>query len=196
MATRAQAAGIKFELTGVAQLVNALEKLPTVSMQRSALRGSLKKALKPTQVAAQASAPRVMGNLADSIRITSALKKWQKKKVRRDKTKVEMFVGSSAPHAYLVEFGTSARSRKKSNIAAVDGEVFRVQDTGTMPPNPFLRKAWDASKGTALKIFSKEMKKRIEKSINLLREKKAAGTLTKQQQAGWTSAIDDFEGFD
>lgn len=171
MATKAQAKGFQFELLGVKETMKLLDRLPTVSMQKSVLRKSMKKALKPTQELAMQNVPLgPTGNLRKSIRVTSALKKSQRKSF--DKSKIFMYVGSNAPHAHLIEFGTTERTRKSGG------------STGFMTPNRFLTRAWDATRFGAVKIFSEEMKKNIYKAARLLSKKALRGTLTSKQIAG------------
>jgi len=83
-----------------------------------------------------------------------------------------MFVGSSAPHAHLVEFGTGPRYQKKTG-----------RYTGSMPPAPYLRNAFDATRRQALEILRDEMWKNIMRSAERIRKKAVRGTLGKRQHA-------------
>lgn len=168
MATKAQAKGFQFELLGVKETMRLLDRLPTVSMQKSVLRKSMKKALKPTQERAEQNAP--SSSLKESIKVTSTLKKSQRKSF--DKSKIFMYVGSTSSLAHLTEFGTTERTRKSGG------------STGFISPNRFLTRAWDATRFGAVKIFSEEMKKNIYKAARLLSKKALRGTLTSKQIAG------------
>ena len=163
--------GFQFELTGVKEIMKLFDQLPTVSMQKSVLRKSMKKALKPTKEAAERNAPQGQeGSLAKSIRVTSSLKKSQRG--RTDRSRVFMYVGSTHPLAPLIAFGTVERTKSGGS------------STGHITPDRFLTKAWDSTRFTALKIFREEMKQNIYKAARLLRKKAAKGTLTTKQIAG------------
>lgn len=58
-----------------------------------------------------------------------------------------------APHAKLVEFGTSERHQKKSG-----------RYTGKMPRHPFLRPAWDYNKRRVLNDVINKLRALVEKS--------------------------------
>jgi len=183
----------RFELFGVKELMDALEQLPTMSMRKAAVRNAAKRALKPTAELYQSALPWApkpkqyakSRHLRDSVEITSALKRSQKKDGRRvGKDEIVMYVGSSAPHAHLVEWGTEERQHKTPTTAPIGDVVRVVQGTGRMPAKPYLRQAWEATKNGIMKIFADEMKKEIERAAKTLAAKAAKGTLTKQQRAG------------
>lgn len=60
-------------------------------------------------------------------------------------TRVFVTIGSTAPHAHLVEFGTVERFWKSG------------KSTGTMPAIPFIRPAWDAKHGECLLAIRTEL---------------------------------------
>ena len=169
----------RFELTGVKELMKLLDQLPTVAMQKTVVRNALKKSAQPIADLAKAHAPYDPDNhdgkhLRDSITVSTSLKASQKRGRLRDKTAVEVFVGSSAPHAHLIEFGTAARYDKTRKGA------YR----GFVRPNPFLRTAWDALKWTAVKMFAKEMEEQLVKSARRLAKRAMSGKLTASQIRG------------
>ncbi len=176
--------GMSFELTGVKELTRLLDQLPTVSMRKTVVRNALKKAGQPIVMAAKASVPVEDGYLRDSLQVSTKLKESQKPKGRRDRTTVTVYVGSSAPHAHLVEFGTVERKLKTPRVAKIKGHYAVITTTGFVSPNPFMRKAWDAMKTTALKIFAQEMKVELYKSARRLAKRAASGKLTKRQIEG------------
>ena len=101
----------KFQLLGVKELMAALDELPTIAMRKSAVRNAAKRSLKPTAELYQSALPWApkpkqyakSRHLRDSVEITSAVKRSQKKDGRRvGKDEIVMYVGSSAPHVHLV----------------------------------------------------------------------------------------------
>jgi hypothetical protein len=175
------------------ELMAALDELPTIGMQKSVVRRAAKKALKPTAELYKSALPYVPKNkgfensphLRDSVEITSKLKRSQKKDGRRvRKDEIVMYCGSSAPHAYLLEWGTAERQHKKPTVAPIGGEFRVVQGTGRVLAKPYLRQAWESTKLGVMKIFSDEMKKELEKAAKRLAKKAEKGTLTKTQRRG------------
>jgi len=184
MATSAQSKGFGFELTGVKELTRLLDQLPTVAMRKTVVRNALKKAGQPIVDAAKATVPVDDGYLRDSLQVSTKLKDSQKPKGRRDRTTVTVYVGSSAPHAHLVEFGTVERKLETPRVAKIKHAFAIITTTGTMSKTPFLRNAWEAMKGTALKIFAEEMKNELYKSARRLAKRAETGKLTKTQTRG------------
>lgn len=184
MATRAQSKGFGFELTGVKELTRLLDQLPTVAMRKTVLRNALKKSGKPIVEAAKATVPVESGNLKDSLQVSTKLKDSQKKGQGYDKSTVTVYVGSSAPHAHLIEFGTVERKLDTPRLAKLKGRFAIIKTTGFVSPTPFLRNAWESMKGTALKIFAAEMKNELYKSARRLAKRAESGKLTKTQIKG------------
>jgi HK97 gp10 family phage protein len=145
------------------ELEHMLNELPK-AMSKTVLKNALKKAAAPIRAAAEANAPiGPTGNLKKSMVVSTELKSH---KVRAKKS-VIVFVGSTAPHAHLVEFGTAPRYQENGKY------------TGQMPANPFFRHAWDATKHEALQIFIKEMETELLKAVQRLRARAEKGTLSK-----------------
>jgi HK97 gp10 family phage protein len=156
-----------FELDGLKELDQMLQDLPK-AMSKTVLRNALKKAGAPIRDEAAANAPHgPTGNLAKSIVVSTKLKKSQRRRMKQ-RDAVEVFVGATAPHAYLVEFGSAERQRKNG------------ASTGVMPSNPFFTRAWDATKATALKILVAEIRVELLKAAKRLRERAEKGTLSKR----------------
>ncbi|HNQ66117.1 MAG TPA: HK97 gp10 family phage protein [Smithellaceae bacterium] len=162
------------KLKGLPELLNLLEQLPTVSMQKTAVRNALKKSAAPILNVAKLNVPRGdAGNLEKSLKISTSLKASQKKGQTYDRTRVTVYVGSSAPHAHLIEFGTKDRTQKKTG-----------RFTGRISPNPFLRNAWDSTKEIALKILARELRAQIYAAARRLRKRAEKGKLTTKQIEG------------
>lgn len=162
-------AAFTFQIEGFKELDDMLKQLPK-AMGKTVLRNALKKAAIPIRDAAKENVPiGPTGNLKDSIGISTRLKKSQRRGRIRSKDRVEVFVGSSAPHAHLIEFGTVERFRKGARGA-----------TGAMPATPFLTQAWDATKQEALQIIQKELLTELLKAVKRLKTRAGKGTLGKR----------------
>lgn len=163
-----------FKLVGFAELMDALEQLPTESMKKSVVRRALTKAAEPIRDAAKQNAqvlPFESQKIADSITI-GQLKKSQRPRGPKDRTTVTRYVGPSHPLGHLFEFGTGRRYTKSG--------AYR----GYIPAMPFLRTAWDANKTVAMNRLKEELWKSIQRSARLLAKKAERGTLTAKQKAG------------
>jgi len=152
-----------FSIEGLKELNDALEELPK-SLRKTPLRNTLKKATKPVYDRALDEIPVESGYLKEHMVVSPRLKASQRRKTRRFKDEVEVFVGNNAPHAHLIEFGTKERFRKSGG------------STGQMTPNPFMTRAWDASKHDCLQIIIKELRTEIAKAAERLRRRRAKGT--------------------
>ena len=173
----------KFELTGMKELMNALEQLPTIAMQKGAIRNALKDAGKPVADDAKTNVPVDSGHLRDSIKVSQSLKKSQRRG-RYDRSSVTVYVGSSSPLAHLIEFGTTKRVLKEPRIVTIGGKTVQITHTGQLSPRPFLRQAWDAKKNEVLKRLGDALWRQIAKSARRLAKKAARGTLTRRQIEG------------
>ena len=174
------AESFSFELVGLKETMDALEKLPTLSMKKGVVRNALKKAALPIKQAAIENCPydprvtkgfEYSKHLKETIKISTSLKASQRKG-RFDKSVVTVYVGSSSPHAHLVEFGTGPRYDPNG--------AYR----GVMPADPFFRGAWDSKKKTALGLLQQELWRALEKAAKLLAKKAIKGTLTAGQKRG------------
>lgn len=141
----------EFRLEGLEDLLEALEMLPTVAMQKTAVRNAMKKALEPVADGYRSKLPWALKpkkyskskHLRDSVTVTSALKKSQRAEaIRARPDSVVMYVGSTAPHAHLLEFGTKERWHKKKVKTLLGSKWVETEYTGRVTPRPFLRNAW------------------------------------------------------
>ncbi|WP_137387969.1 HK97-gp10 family putative phage morphogenesis protein [Rhodoligotrophos defluvii] len=158
-----------FKLEGAKELDRALAELPK-AYAKSALRDMLKKAAKPVADAARARAPEGPNRkLRGSIRVSTRLKESQRRgRVKRGA--VEIFIGATYPpgnNAHLVEFGTGPRYHKNGKYV------------GQMPPKPFMRPAWDASKDQALAILREEAWMALYRAARRLAKRAVSGKLGK-----------------
>lgn len=141
-------------IEGLKELDRALKKLP-LAVQKRVLRATLKKAGRPIAADAAVRAPRDRGDLAESITVKTELSRSQRRKMRKSKGEVVMFIGAARPkgaHAHLVEFGTEK-----------------------MAAQPFLRTAWDAGKAAALETIKTDLWKAISRAAKRLARRAAKG---------------------
>ena len=163
------------------ELERMLDMLPK-AMSKTVLRNALKKSAKPIRDAAAAAAPKgPTGNLAKSITVSTqrASGRYYGRRARAKRSAI-VFVGATAPHAWLVEHGTGPREVKDKSVlkSKHTGEFFGPE-VGEMPPQPFFRNAWDATKSRALQILVKEIENELLKAAKRLRTRAEAGTLGK-----------------
>jgi len=174
--------GLTVKITGAKEVERALEQF-TPATGRAVLRRALKKAAKPIQQTAKQYAPYDQGDLERSIKIKVAPGKKvggaEYSKVLRDGgTKDEAVAAmrtvrrnskKTAPIAEvrvvaigaLVEFGTDERFLKNG------------KSVGAMPPDPFMRPAFDAKAAVAAAIIRREITEEIERTASRLAAKAA-----------------------
>lgn len=159
-------------VSGFRELEQALEQVARAA-GKNTLRRSLKKAAEPMVNLMKANAPvGPTGNLKGSIRSSTGLSKRQARvhrgMFRDDRASVEVFVGAeyfrAGKHAHLVEFGTAPH---------MNGGKFKGTMNPGMPPQPFIRPAWDQDHKALLERLGKDMWAEIEKTIARA-ERKAA----------------------
>ena len=146
---------MSLKLEGVKDLDKALKAMATTTAKGTARR-AMQKALEPVAEAARAGAPRASGKLIESIGVSAKLTKRQAKLSRKavGKDELTMHVGATGRHAHLVEFGTGPRYHKKSG-----------KFVGVMPPQPFMRPAWDANRQGVLGSLADHLSSEISKTL-------------------------------
>ncbi len=141
-------------IDGLKELDEALSQLPKAT-GKNVLRRVGVLALAPVIADAKRFVPVHLGDLRDSLRVTTKLSKRQQrenaKAVAKGKATVQLYAGAAAlPHAHLQEFGTVNH-----------------------PPQPFMRPAWDANKDKILELIRTELGTEIEKAAGRLARKTA-----------------------
>lgn len=123
----------------------ALGEVGSKATQKNILTRTLKKAAAPIDDMASSLAPRDTGRLEISIVTGTQLTRRQKSSAyKAGKLGVaEVHVGTKLSRGLFQEFGT-----------------FKMR------PHPFMRPAWDANKGKALEIISKELWTEIQKAAD------------------------------
>jgi HK97 gp10 family phage protein len=153
----------RLELKGAKDIEKALLALAGTTAKRTARR-AMASSLEPVLQAAQALAPvGPTGNLRKGVAINHKLNKNQAREAGRDtKDVTHVYVGSSSPHAHLVEFGTGPRQHKKTG-----------KFVGAMPPNAWMRPAWDSNAGAVLNELRGRLWEEIEATIARVAKRQA-----------------------
>jgi len=151
--------GFRFEVD-FSEIDAMLSELPK-AMGKAVVRKALRKAAVPIKDEAASGAP---GSIAESMKIDTK----RGGKTAKSKSSVYVFVGPTEPHAHFVEFGTGPRFHKSGKYV------------GKMPPNPFMRNAWDAMKERAFDILKEELSNELLKAAKRLRTRAEKGTLGKR----------------
>lgn len=138
-------------LRGGRDLDLALQELAKTTAKRLA-RKAMADALSPVEEAARDLAPKgPTGNLRESVAVSHRLNPSQAAEAPREGQHVlHMYVGANAPHAHLVEFGTGPRRHKSGKFV------------GAMPPNPWMRPAWDGNSDAVLARLTDALREQIE----------------------------------
>lgn len=139
------------KVEGFKELDSLLQAMPR-RLASQAVTSGMRRALQPVATAARAYAP---GSLSTRIRISPTVKAGQMLQAleKPGPGRKVMFVGSGAPHAHLVEFGTAPRFQKNGRY------------TGIMPPDPFLRPAWDANRDEVLARLAETIREQIKAAL-------------------------------
>jgi HK97 gp10 family phage protein len=131
---------VSVKIEGLAEVAEGLEELPKATAT-NVLKRALLKAANPIAQTAKRLAPRLSGQLQQSIEPGTKLSRRQKSLYHKE-SKVEIFVGPAAlAQAITQEFGT----------------VFHGAQ-------PFMRPAWDANKREAFNLIKEELANEIEKA--------------------------------
>ena len=140
---------VKVRVLGLSQLEQGLSELPRAT-GKNVLRRVLRQRGEPIAERARNLAPVDEGDLKDSIGVSTKLSRSQRRR-RRKRAAVEMFVGpGSHPQAITQEFGTFFH-----------------------PPQPFMRPAWEAEKGSILEDLSGDLWTEIDKAAQRIARKQA-----------------------
>jgi HK97 gp10 family phage protein len=144
---------LSLKLYGAKELDKVLQQLAS-STARGVAKRAMTRALQPVAEAARAMAPRDTGRLAANIGVSSKLTRRQAKQARGTARDTQlMYVGPQWPSAHLVEFGTGPRFHKSGKFV------------GAMPPQPFMRPAWDANRQQVLDRLTDDLRAEIEKTL-------------------------------
>lgn len=135
--------GMTFRLEGLAETVANLGDLGSRPTQRNVVRRTLLAAGEPTANVASSLAPVERGVLAFSVVVSTALTRWQRgAKV----SEVEVYIGPSGGQGALFyashrEFGTVL-----------------------LPASPYLRPAWESTKGQALGLIVSGLRTEVDRA--------------------------------
>jgi len=164
---------VQMNIEGMDELNRNLTELKR-SQAVSVVRRALIASAAPTVEAAKASVPVDDAQLKDSIGASVKLTTRQMRRHRKTKGDVTVFVGPSAPHAHLVEFGTSPHPNK--------GRYAGTMHPGTAP-QPFMRPAWESTKMEVLETLKKKLWEEMTRRLRL-NERAAARAAAREAQNG------------
>lgn len=166
-------------------LEEMLTKLPK-TIGKNVLKRTLKKAAEPMRTAIANHAPEgPTGNLKDSIVISTKIQGIPGKsrsRTIRSKFGATILVGSTAPHAHLIEFGTAARfswTKPRKRWKKTPGE-HAPKAVGSVLPFPFITVAWDKSKRNTINLFLRLLAEELVKASKSLARRAQKGTLGKK----------------
>lgn len=154
----------RLRLTGLREAVRALRKLPD-EIEPLVVERALTESAEPMRQAAEDLAPRRRpeNSLADNIVVSTKLTSEGRQSaaaVRKDEAAVyvgpDMEAPGSAQHAHLVEFGSGPRYHESGKFV------------GQMPAQPFMRPAFDATKGVVVRLFGPKLWEHIRNNTKKL----------------------------
>jgi HK97 gp10 family phage protein len=148
---------VKSEVLGLEDTLAALREFPKAT-GRNTLRRALLKAAEPVAIAARSYAPDDPRTAPPDLKRSIAVSTQQTSRARRQQPKiseVEVYIGP-----------TKQTGRAVLNYAAtVEFGTFRA------PPYPYMRPAWDRTKGLVQTIFARELTIEFERTANRLSRK-------------------------
>tara|TARA_R110000822_G_scaffold216828_1_gene351385 strand:- start:2843 stop:3358 length:516 start_codon:yes stop_codon:yes gene_type:complete len=166
-------------LTGVDEIEKTLRKLSDKTgdrVARSALGAGLGEVAKRIKKAAPVGKTKsLQKSIGKRYEKTKRIKYFQAKagvNVGKQKKTAEGFEKKiNAPHAHLVALGTKQRTRKRigGKFSYIRKPSSKQLSTGTMPSNPFVRTAYNASKNAVMSRMIRKAEQRL--NIELAKSK-------------------------
>lgn len=158
---------LRMEMDGAQDLEAALRELGDNKAIRRALGRALLIAGEPAAKEARANAPRLTGELAEGIDISTTLSRRQRagrgRQTGLKANQATVYIGAHPMGpAVLAEFGTVARRHASG------------KSTGAMPAKPFMRPAWEHHKFRILEEFKRLLWATIDEEAKRLARKQAA----------------------
>ena len=166
------------KVEGLAEIVATLKDLPE-KLQRKVVRKALAKATKPTLAAARQRCPKDAGLLKKSlgrktvtyvesgsiVAIIGPRGGFERMVTRRGRSKPEK--ANPLYYAHLVEFGTKPHSlaRADTKIGRRIANDMKIRMHPGTKARPFMRPAFDSTKGEVLRIFGEEVAKGLEQEM-------------------------------
>lgn len=178
----ARGGGVQFKMIGARQLEANLNDLGK-SLAKATLERALVRVGAPIVTAAKAHAPKG-GTGLNEKKITSSFKlsaAQARQAGAQPKTRTTLYIGvRPSPVAHLIEFGTGPRwttgggDARRANARRKAGR-HKPAYRGVMPPQPFMRPAWDGGKMGALDDLGVILGEEIEKTAARLGRRRAKG---------------------
>jgi HK97 gp10 family phage protein len=198
-------------VSGLREVDAVLAKLGP-ALASGAMETALILAAEPTVEAAKALAPfdpdrKRKKHLRDTIKAYTKLRKSQRRSLSLTTSRAfaQVFVGPSASHAHLIEFGHAivargpdrdrAGEKAARKAARAAGKKYRSPKGGRggpvighVPAHPFLRPAWDSTRQQVLDRFTKNVREVIYATARGARVAAAAGNLDARAAASLNAA--------
>lgn len=149
---------VRVQVTGLRELERTL-RMVGEKMRKKILRKAMRKGALPIAKAARARAPRDRkheGKIAKDLRgiaLHRSIAVRSARKRRGGQEDLSVRVTATVPHAHLVEYGTGPRYH-------ADGKY-----VGQAPAQPFMRPAFEETKGQAQAIVAREIAAGIEREV-------------------------------
>lgn len=192
-----QQPGISVSISGLDELQEAFAEIGDIG-RRAAMQGAMKKGAELTAEVARALAPRSDDGegkaLADSIVVRASLSRSQMRKRGGRQAEAESFVGATAPHAHLVEFGhRSVHARHEGGVGLVGPRKRKREEFvktkrltpgpiaigGHVPAHPFMRPAFDATKEQATRVIFQHYGSELARVASRYRKQAEKGKLSR-----------------
>jgi HK97 gp10 family phage protein len=153
------------KITGLVELQDALEQLP-YRVAKKGLKASLHDAAAPVEASMVREAPKESGFLAEHFST--------KISIARDQLSGSAFIGPKGKvdypafmsGAYRIVRNAKGRAVKVGRVAVATVARFLEFGTSRMGKNPFMRRAWETTKGTALDAMIKRLASVVEEAAD------------------------------
>jgi len=149
---------IDINVKGLSEIQKFLDQIPA-KMEANVMRGACRAGCKPILEQAKANVPVKSGELRDTLRISSSIKK-QDGKVTASVKVGGKYRGKDAFYAPWIEF-TGARPHSIIGNLSINGRVFSKINHPGFKAKPFLRPALDSRANDAVIAAGEYIKKRL-----------------------------------
>lgn len=157
---------VKINVTGLRELQATLLEIPDQMERYRALHRTLVRVADPMLSSAKSNVD--SERMDEKLIVSGVLSKRQRREEKTKKGRVTVYVGvKPSPLAHLLEFGTGPRFTKPR----YKGDTKTPPEwRGVMPPQPFLRPAFDANAMAALNQLGVLLKEEIEAAAKRARK--------------------------
>ena len=151
---------IDVKVEGMEEFINSIDKL-VENLKPDKVEPILNSAARAVSKELRKNAPSNDGVLKKAI-VTKKLKRWG----NTPAPSIAAVNRKRAPHAHLVEYGTSgSRQVNPGRMVNIGGQAAFITNTGRMPANPFFRKTINATLGPTLARIEQGIGKLIDEGM-------------------------------